>query len=357
MQFFTAFGVDWFKLIAQILNFLIIVYLINRFGFRPMLRLMDERANRIRQGLEAAESAERDRALAQSEREAAVAEARKEAQAMIARATKIAEDSRQEILAEAKVEADKLVRARPRGDRRRDAEGHRRAAQHRRRPCPLGRRQARAVRDERGNAAPPGRGLPGGGGAGRLEAVQGLQELTVARQQTAARRYAEAAFQIGRSEKHLDEWERDLGTLRTLLAEPQMRALVRHPAVPYTTKERILGRLVGNEVGAGALRLVLLMIRRGRPRAIDAMVEHFEALLRSERGISRAEVRSALPLEEAQRTAVAARLRELTGTEIELTEQVDPALIGGIAVRIGDQLYDASVRSRLERLRARLIAV
>ena len=54
---------------------------------------------------------------------------------------------------------------------------------------------------------------------------------------------------------------------------------------------------------------------------------------------------------------LAARLTELTGTKIEMNEVVDESLIGGIAVRIGDQLYDASVRSRLERLRARLTAV
>ena len=68
-------------------------------------------------------------------------------------------------------------------------------------------------------------------------------------------------------------------------------------------------------------------------------------------------MRSALPLDESQRAAVAERLREITGTQIELTETVDATLIGGIAVRIGDELYDASVRSRLERLRMRLTAV
>ena len=109
MQFFTAFGVDWFKLLAQIVNFLVVLYLINRFGFKPMLRLMDQRAARIKKGLEDAEAAERDRALAQAEREAAVAEARKEAQAMIARANKIAEDTRAEILGEARAESGKLV--------------------------------------------------------------------------------------------------------------------------------------------------------------------------------------------------------------------------------------------------------
>jgi len=79
--------------------------------------------------------------------------------------------------------------------------------------------------------------------------------------------------------------------------------------------------------------------------------------VRRHRGIALAEVRTALPLEESQRTAVTDRLHELTGDEIEITEMVDESLIGGITVRIDDQLYDASVRSRLERLRARLTAV
>ena len=109
MEFFTAFGVDWFKLGAQIVNFLVILYLLNRFAFKPLLVRMDERAARISKGLEDAEAAERDRALASAEREAAVAEGRKEAQAMIARATKIAEDSRAEIVTAAKSEAEKLV--------------------------------------------------------------------------------------------------------------------------------------------------------------------------------------------------------------------------------------------------------
>ncbi len=179
----------------------------------------------------------------------------------------------------------------------------------------------------------------------------------MARQQTAVRRYAEAGFEIARSEQALDAWERDLAMLRDLMKNREVRALVQHPAIPYATKERIMERLAGKDVAAGPLRLVLLMIRRGRPRAIEAMVNHFAALLRRERGISLAQVRSAFPLPDAQREAVTARLREMTGTEIELSEHVDPSLIGGIAVRIGDQLYDASVRSRLERLRARLTAV
>lgn len=109
MQFFTAFGVDLPKLIFQVINFLLLLYLLNRFLFKRVLQILDERSARIRKGLEDAEAAERDRELAASEREAALAESRKEAQALLARAAKIAEDTRAEIVAEAKANAEKLI--------------------------------------------------------------------------------------------------------------------------------------------------------------------------------------------------------------------------------------------------------
>ena len=109
MAFFGAFGVDLFKLAFQIINFLLILYLLNRFLFKRVLALLDERQERISKGLEDAEAAARDRELARAEREAALDEARKEAQTMIARATKIAEDSRAEIVAAARAEAEKVA--------------------------------------------------------------------------------------------------------------------------------------------------------------------------------------------------------------------------------------------------------
>jgi F-type H+-transporting ATPase subunit delta len=178
----------------------------------------------------------------------------------------------------------------------------------------------------------------------------------MARRDTAARRYAEAALEIGRADGTLDRWERDLDRLSAALADDQLRTLAEHPAVPFAEKERVIRRVAG-DVSPEALNLVLLMIRRGRPRAIPRMVEHFASLVRRERGVSLAEVRTALALDDSQRDAVVERLHELTGDEIQINEVVDESLIGGITVRIGDRLYDASVRSRLERLRARLTAV
>jgi F-type H+-transporting ATPase subunit delta len=178
----------------------------------------------------------------------------------------------------------------------------------------------------------------------------------MARRDTAARRYAEAAFEIGRADGTLDAWERDMGMLGATLHHPELRRLLQHPAIPFADKERVLRRVLGRGVAPAAINLVLLMVRRGRPGAIDRMIARFSELLRRERGIVLAQVRTALPLDDGQRAEIAARLRGLTGSQVEMDETVDPDLIGGVAVRIGDRLYDASVRSRLERLRARLTA-
>lgn len=106
--FFEAFSVDGWKLAFQVINFLILLYLLNRFLFKPVLARLDERSATISKGLEDAETAARDRELARAEREAAVAEARKEANEMIARANKIAEDTRNQILTDARAEAEKV---------------------------------------------------------------------------------------------------------------------------------------------------------------------------------------------------------------------------------------------------------
>jgi F-type H+-transporting ATPase subunit b len=109
MEFFQAFGVDIWKLGFQIVNFLLLLYLLNRFLFKRVLRLLDERQTKISQGLEDAETAARDRELARAEREAALAEARREAEAMVQRAAKTAEATRAEILAEAKASAEQIT--------------------------------------------------------------------------------------------------------------------------------------------------------------------------------------------------------------------------------------------------------
>lgn len=109
MAFFEAFGVDIWKLAFQIVNFLVLLYLLNRFLFKPALRRIDERQDKLSQGLEDAAAAARDRELARAEREAALTDARQESDALVQRAAKTAEATSAEILAEARASAEQLV--------------------------------------------------------------------------------------------------------------------------------------------------------------------------------------------------------------------------------------------------------
>ena len=109
MAFFEAFGVDVLKLAFQIVNFLILLYLLNRFLFKPGLKRIDERQQKLTEGLENAEAAARDRELARAEREAAMAEARRDAEAMIQRAAKTAEATSADILAKARTDAEQIT--------------------------------------------------------------------------------------------------------------------------------------------------------------------------------------------------------------------------------------------------------
>jgi F-type H+-transporting ATPase subunit b len=103
-----AFDINLVGLAFQVINFLLLLYILNRLLFKPLLARMDERSAKISKGLEDAEVAARDRELARAEREAAVSEARKEAAGLLANANKIATDTRDEILAKAREDAEKV---------------------------------------------------------------------------------------------------------------------------------------------------------------------------------------------------------------------------------------------------------
>ena len=105
------------------------------------------------------------------------------------------------------------------------------------------------------------------------------------------------------------------------------------------------------------LRLALLLVRHGRAALLPNVSREFERLLDRERGIVTAIVTSAAPLSDADAKAVSERVADLRdASTVRLERRVDESLIGGLTVQIGDRLIDASVRGRLERLRARIVA-
>jgi F-type H+-transporting ATPase subunit delta len=183
---------------------------------------------------------------------------------------------------------------------------------------------------------------------------------------TAARRYAEAAFQIATRDGTTEQWQERLDRLGALLDDDRVARVAANPALPQDERERMLGEALGWEaLGSDApgwatddpaFNLVRLLLRRGRIRLASGIAREFRRLVQRASGIVPATVMSASELSPAEEDAIRARLEKMTGGKVELAFELDPSLIGGVAVRIGDRMIDASVRGRLERLREHLMA-
>ena len=173
---------------------------------------------------------------------------------------------------------------------------------------------------------------------------------------SAARRYAEAAFDLASRDDSHEEWDEDLRLAALLVGDQRVARLVDNPARPFRERDEIIGRLLEKRVSQQALNLVRLLAQRGRIELLPAVSREFSRLFDHLRGVVPATVTSASPLEQEQEDAIRARVEEITGGTVRLTSAVNPDLIGGVMVQVGDQLIDSSVRGRLERLRDQLVA-
>ena len=177
----------------------------------------------------------------------------------------------------------------------------------------------------------------------------------MARPTTAARRYAEAAFELAVRDESFDAWQSGLGEAARILGSEDVPAVVDNPAVALGDRLELVDRLIAKAVPEQVRNLARLLVQRGRIEILPAVAAEFKRLLDRRRGIVVAVVTSAAPLTGDETVALRDKLAEMTGDTVELTVRVDEALIGGLTVRIGDQLLDASVRGRLERLRTQLV--
>ena len=167
-----------------------------------------------------------------------------------------------------------------------------------------------------------------------------------------ARRYAEAAFQIAERDDAMETWKTSLARARELLADEDAARFLSNPAVSAESRLVVLKRIHGDDVAGPPRNLLALLLRRGRFDQLPAVVREFERMVARREGVVEASVISAVELDDASREALRERLVAMTGSRVEMSLAVDPALLGGIQVRLGDRLIDGSVRGRLERLRA-----
>ena len=175
----------------------------------------------------------------------------------------------------------------------------------------------------------------------------------MARRDSASRRYADAAFEIALREGTVEEWRAELEKAAAALGSAELSETLANPALPLEQRVDIV-RAVFVELSEPARNLILLLVRRGRIRQLPRVAADFRRLDDKRNNIVHAIATSATPLDDAEIRAITARLEQMTGGSVGLETAVDPDLLGGLVVRIGDRLIDGSVRGRLERLRNQL---
>jgi F-type H+-transporting ATPase subunit delta len=170
--------------------------------------------------------------------------------------------------------------------------------------------------------------------------------------------YAQALFSVADAEGSLDAVEDELFRFaRTVEADARLREALTDPGLPSDRKKAVVQDLLGDRASRHTVGLLGFLVEQGRvkdlPRIIDALVE----LAAERRRKAVAEVRSAVPLDEEKRARLREALSAATGLEVDLKVLVDPSVVGGVVARVGDQVFDGTIRRRLEQAREQLSRV
>ena len=167
-----------------------------------------------------------------------------------------------------------------------------------------------------------------------------------------AGRYASALLDLADERKALDAVAQDLQTLRGVIDDSDdLRRLLTSPLYSRAQQSKAVGAIM-EKAGIGELtrRFVLVVADNSRLFALPAMIEGYLSELARRRGEITAEVTSARSLSDSQQAALLDALRASVGSKVQLDLKVDPALIGGLIVKVGSRMIDSSLRSKLQRL-------
>ena len=166
-------------------------------------------------------------------------------------------------------------------------------------------------------------------------------------------RYAQALFDLASEQKQVAAVEADLNSLKAALADSKdLRTLVSSPAFSADDKGKGLVALGAKaKFSMTTLKFLGLLASNGRAAALPAVITAFARLSAEARGAVSAEVTTAVALTAAQSKGVQAALRQSLGKDPEITTRVDPSILGGIKVKVGSRLFDASLKSKLDSLK------
>jgi F-type H+-transporting ATPase subunit delta len=181
----------------------------------------------------------------------------------------------------------------------------------------------------------------------------------MARREDLIRGYAQALFSVAEAEGVLDDVGDELFRFaRALEKETRLRNALTDIALPAERKRKVLSDILGKKANPHTVSLLAFVVEQGRARDLRDIVDELVRLAAERRQRAVAEVRTAIPLSGQQRKRLAEALSRATDKQIELKVIVDPdSVIGGVVARVGDQVFDGSVRRRLDMARERMSGV
>jgi F-type H+-transporting ATPase subunit delta len=171
------------------------------------------------------------------------------------------------------------------------------------------------------------------------------------------RAYAAALYAVANAEGQLTLVGDELFVVaRAIEGSDELRDALSDPHLPAEKREQIIEDILGSRASDVTTGLASMVVATGRGRELPDIVDELLKLSAAEDGRQVAEVRSAVELTEEQQERLAAALQAATGREVDVRVIVDPTVIGGLVVRVGDQVIDGTVRHRLSQLRESLSA-
>jgi F-type H+-transporting ATPase subunit delta len=171
---------------------------------------------------------------------------------------------------------------------------------------------------------------------------------------TVARPYAEAAFRSAVEKNALPQVAETLALVAAIARDEAMRSMLSDPRVAAAQKKAVFAGVAGTKLDDVTRNLVGTLVDNGRAELIGEIASQFDALKREHDGVVKARITSAQPLTEAQRSDIVAAIERRYGRKVEAEMDVDPELLGGARVQVGDQVIHASVRDALGQMAAAL---
>ena len=170
-----------------------------------------------------------------------------------------------------------------------------------------------------------------------------------------ARRYAGAMFDIGLKQHSLERTLEDVRGIAQVFAHRKLAYLLREPKVPAQRKETAIRQALANKLLPTSLNLALLVVQRELVDIMPNIANELEQLVLNYKNEAIADVTTAKQIDDAQLTQIKQALEKRTGKTIIAHTRVQPDILGGVIARVGDQVIDGSIRSRLAALRQQLL--